>query len=98
MFLNWFLRGLWHPSFSRRRVPPSILRKLARPGLELLEDRVLPSVYAVINTNDSGEGSLRQAILDANADPGLDTIIFDIPGSGAHTIRPTMPLPTVTDP
>jgi titin len=65
--------------------------------LESLEDRVLLSVYAVINTNDSGEGSLRQAILDANAHLGSDTIIFDLPGSGAHTIRPNTPLPSITD-
>jgi titin len=66
--------------------------------LEALEDRLVFSVYAVINTADSGEGSLRQAILDANAHPGRDTIIFDIPGAHAHTIKPLSPLPTITDP
>ena len=52
----------------------------------------------VINTNDSGRGSLRQAILNANAGPGLNTITFAIPGAGVHTIRPASPLPTITDP
>ncbi len=52
----------------------------------------------VTNTNDSGPGSLRQAILDANANPGLDTITFDIPGTGVQTISPTSPLPSITDP
>jgi titin len=56
------------------------------------------SVFAVITSNDSGEGSLRQAILDANANAGPDTIIFDVPGAGVHTIRPLSPLPTVTGP
>ncbi len=42
------------------------------------------------NTNDSGPGSFRQALVDANADAGpRDTITFNIPGAGPHTIRPT---------
>jgi len=35
-------------------------------------------VYFVTNTADSGAGSLRQAIADANAHPGLDSIDFQI--------------------
>ena len=56
-----------------------------------------PQTFTVSNTNDSGAGSLRQAILDANAHPGADTIAFAIPGSGVRTITPTA-LPTITDP
>jgi CSLREA domain-containing protein len=52
----------------------------------------------VTNTNDSGPGSLRQAIQCANASPGLDTITFNIPGSGVQIISPTSPLPAITDP
>jgi hypothetical protein len=33
--------------------------------------------YIVTNTNDSGPGSLWQAITDANNNPGADTITFD---------------------
>ncbi|MFH1178078.1 MAG: right-handed parallel beta-helix repeat-containing protein, partial [Acidobacteriota bacterium] len=33
--------------------------------------------FAVANTNDSGSGSLRQAILDANTAAGADTITFN---------------------
>ncbi len=44
------------------------------------------ATFTVTNTNDSGAGSLRQAILDANANPGDDTIAFNIPGSGVQTI------------
>ena len=51
---------------------------------------------AVVNTNDSGPGSFRQAILNANANADLSTITFAIPGAGVHTIEPTTPLPTVT--
>lgn len=53
----------------------------------------------VTNTNDSGTGSLRQAILDSNTSAGvLDTIIFSIPGAGLHTIAPGSALPSITDP
>ncbi len=57
------------------------------------------STLTVTNTSDSGAGSLRQAILDANAAPGtLDVIGFNIPGAGPHTIAPTTPLPAISDP
>ena len=47
------------------------------------------STLVVTNANDSGPGSLRSAIQHAN-DPGpRDTITFNIPGAGVHTIRPT---------
>ncbi|MEJ2711025.1 MAG: hypothetical protein P8074_25680 [Anaerolineales bacterium] len=36
------------------------------------------STYTVINTNDSGVGSLRWAINQVNASPGPDTIHFNI--------------------
>ncbi len=55
------------------------------------------ATYMVSNTADSGAGSLRQAILDANANAGADTIAFDIPGSGVHTITPLTALPHVTE-
>ncbi len=49
------------------------------------------------NTSDSGAGSLRQAITDANASPGADTIDFNITGSGVHTISLVSVLPMITD-
>src|SRR5712691_2231229 len=52
----------------------------------------------VTNTNDSGPGSLRQAILDVNADPDVTLITFNIPGGGVQTITPTSALPTITNP
>jgi len=62
-------------------------------------------IIIVTNTNDSGPGSLRQAILDANAtheEP--DSIVFQIPlndanyvaASGVWIIRPETELPTIT--
>jgi titin len=50
----------------------------------------------VTTTADSGAGSLRQAMLDANATPGLNTIQFSI-GSGAQTINIVSALPTITN-
>jgi hypothetical protein len=44
--------------------------------VELLEDRMVPTTFMVGNLSDSGEGSLRQAVLDANANPGADLIRF----------------------
>ena len=52
----------------------------------------------VTNTNDSGAGSLRQAIIDANNAAGPDTIQFNISGVGPHTIQPLSGLPGITDP
>ncbi len=57
----------------------------------------LYTTYMVTNTNDSGAGSLRQAILDANAHTGADRIHFNIAGNGVHTITPSSALPTVSD-
>src|SRR5882724_6644087 len=56
------------------------------------------SVLAVTNTNDAGAGSLRQAMLDANAGTGLHTITFNIAGGGVHTISPLSALPTIVFP
>ena len=62
------------------------------------EAEVLVGPFVVANTSDSGSGSFRQAILDANANVGFDEIVFDIPGPGPHTISPISELPTITDP
>ena len=49
------------------------------------------------NTADSGAGSLRQAIDDANSAAGADTIVFAIPGAGVHTITPQSLLPIISE-
>lgn len=53
---------------------------------------------SVTNTNDSGTGSLRAAILCANTNPGLDAITFNIPGGGVHTIALLSGLPLIGTP
>ena len=55
------------------------------------------ATFTVTNTADSGAGSLRQAITDANGGgAGPHTIVFDIPGSGVQTIALSSSLPTGT--
>ena len=62
------------------------------------------ATFTVTNTNDSGPGSLRQAILDANAGPGADAIAFAVPSSdpncdasGVCTIQPLTNLPDLSE-
>jgi PKD repeat protein len=68
-----------------------------------------PTLGLVVTTTaDNGDdaspvpGSLRQAILTANAKAnpvgGVDVITFNIPGAGVHTIAPPQELPFITDP
>ena len=54
--------------------------------------------FVVTNTNNHGTGSLREAMTNANATVGLDTIVFDIPGPGVKVINLVNALPDVTDP
>jgi uncharacterized repeat protein (TIGR01451 family) len=66
--------------------------------------RALPAqIFTVTNINDTGGGSLRDAINLANADSVMDTINFNItsgchPTTGVCTIAPASPLPTITQP
>jgi uncharacterized repeat protein (TIGR01451 family) len=64
-------------------------------------------VVTVTNTNDAGAGSLRQAILDANANGAINEIAFNIPGTdsgyngttGVFTITISSDsLPAITNP
>ncbi len=62
--------------------------------------QVNPKTWFVTNTNDSGPGSLRQAMLNANLSNSAppDTIKFKIPGTGPFLIAPLSALPTITHP
>ena len=48
--------------------------------------------------NGTGTCTLRAAIEQANANPGRDTISFNLPGTGPFTIQPFLALPVVDDP
>jgi hypothetical protein len=58
----------------------------------------LAATFTVTVNSDSGAGSLRQAILDANANPGADLITFNIPATGVQTISSYGGMLQVTDP
>lgn len=53
------------------------------------------ATFTVTNTNNSGAGSLRQAIIDAEAAAGADVIEFNIAGAGPHIIGLTTALPNM---
>src|SRR5262245_60562900 len=79
--------------------------KSYRPALEALEQRQLLTTYPVTITADSGAGSLRQAIMDANGhsnamNPGgvRDVISFNIAGAGPHTISLGSALEVIDEP
>ena len=52
----------------------------------------------ICETATVGECTLRAAIMEANASPGTDTISFNIPGEGPHTISPTYGFDFIFDP
>jgi hypothetical protein len=75
----------------------SAARRRARLLVNSLERRILPATFTVTNTLDSGPGSLRQAVLDANAstDP-LD--IVDAKGvSGTISLGSTIDITGPTE-
>ena len=88
----WFAKMLC----GRRtiRTVPTATRPRFVPHLQELEDRTLPSTITVVNLSDHGTGSLRQAILTADQQPG-DVIQFQSGLSGTITLT-TGPL-AITD-
>ena len=84
-------------SKSRVRLPLRHERRRSasrRLLFEVMESRCLlaPLTFTVLNTNDSGTGSLRQAILDADANTtGPNSIVFDIPASTAPLLNVPVP-------
>jgi len=77
MMKRSWIRNLFARSGTRtvRKAPHR-----ARPALEALEDRWVPSTIVVNNPTDTpvvGEIDLRQAIVQANMNGGNETITFD---------------------
>ncbi|HLN28272.1 MAG TPA: hypothetical protein VK395_11055 [Gemmataceae bacterium] len=97
MSLDSFLHRLGSSNVPPRRKRRS---RWARPLLEVLEDRLAPAVFTVVNNSDSGIGSLREALGDSNSfDPGPNIIDFNIPVStpgAVALITPASLLPVIT--
>ena len=90
--------NIWDASnlrFGRR--PGTFLRPVFWVAALISGPIVSGDTFVVSNTSDSGAGSLREAINDANGNAGSDTIEFNIPGIGPHTIQPSTGLPEITD-
>jgi parallel beta-helix repeat protein len=77
------------------------MQRLAVPGFILFEFLCCCSLsaatFTVTSTNDSGAGTLRQAIMDANGTPGPNVLLFNLPGNGVRTLAPLTPLPDITN-
>ena len=88
---------IWSRSRRDARATRRLQERRRRFAVEALEARQMLSAFTVTNTNDSGTGSLRQAIINSDAVKGPNTISFNIPGGG-HTINLLSALPTITQP
>ena len=92
MFINAF-KNLFTPNTNKTSLKKGIRRRLELLGLE---ERVVPANFTVVNNSDSGLGSLRQAILDANATIANDTIDFNFAsGTSPFTITLATALPSI---
>ena len=85
-------------ALSRRHQWGVILTLSLVSGLLFLPATSANATSFVVTTDaDAGQGSLRQAILDANANPGSDDITFAIPGAGSQIITLLSPLPAIAE-
>lgn len=82
---------------SATELPASSDRYRATLATAVTQEPITPTT--VINTNNSGPGSLRAALDYVNNHPGIVHVVkFNIPGSGVRTIRPLSRLPIIVNP
>jgi hypothetical protein len=82
---------------NRRSSNPRRSNNARHFTFEVLEHRRLLATFHVLNDLDSGPGSFRQAILDANLSSGADQIAFNVNGGGHQVIAPSSDLPAIVD-
>lgn len=93
-----------YATFARRAITMTASIAVVLFAIAMFSSLASATTFHVTTISDNGNnsnptaGSLRKAILDANANPGLDTIDFAIPGSGVHRFSLITPLPFIADP
>jgi hypothetical protein len=83
--------GWFSQSLERRRDSGGRRQKKSSVTMEPLERRTVPSSITVQNLDDSGAGSLRAAIEQANLDMAQDTITFAPALAGTITLSSALP-------
>src|SRR3990172_3819264 len=84
--IGWLIWAIVHP-VSVTPVPVKVIKVRCFDN----------NTYFVDNLNDSGTGSLRWAIGQANLHPGADCIRFECPHKAPNVIFLLTPLPAITD-
>ena len=75
------------PYLKYRLIFPTVANAAAANSMAVSEVELLGvPTLVVTNTNDSGSGSLRQALANAAFNPGADTVTFDAALSGATIV------------
>ncbi len=103
---NWYVDGVKFGAANNNNLYPT---KSGKYSLEVFTDKgcvaysdtmiitALECPCYVTNTDNDGEGSLREALNCSNSKPGKDVIKFAIPGTGPFVIKPLAALPVITD-
>ena len=93
-FSSWLAKGQRSTTSGRSRTP-SRKRPSFRPRLEALEDRWLPSQVGLMVTSlaDSGSGTLRTAILTADAGSHSDKFTIGFAVTGTIDLQALLPIP-----
>lgn len=82
-----------HSTTQNQDPTRNLIAKLTIGIFLLFSQSIFATTYTVVNTNDSGAGSLRDAITTANSNLGADNIVFNIPGAPPYIITLTSLLP-----
>ena len=105
-FFNWsagepnnFQTEFWVELFGDGTWNNNVELDQLNPTLGYIVEYAPQVTFFVTTTADAGPGSLRQAILDGNANgASRDVISFNIGGAGPHVISLNGPLPFITQP